>query len=112
MTAAWPTPSRPAMSLTVTSPGRSTPGWGDVVVVAERGDRTVVEGPAGAGGVAGGVEPFGEVVVAERRMAAGQIDSGGIGAAVLDDDHAPGDDYLVGGAAVPADADTGLGQVR
>src|ERR671918_1152083 len=84
----------------------------DLVVVAQRGDRVVVERPAGTGDVAGGVEPFGNVVVGEVGKTAGEIDGRGVSASILGDVLAPGDHELVGGAGVPADPDAGLGEVR
>src|SRR5919106_329394 len=68
----------------------------DLVVVAQRGDRVVVERPAGTGDVAGGVEPFGNVVVGEVGKTAGEIDGRGVSASILGDVLAPGDHDLVG----------------
>src|SRR6266566_2699736 len=74
-------------------------GVGDVVVVAQVAGRVDVEGLAGAGGVAGGVERGGQFGVVEAGAdAAGQLDRGRVGVAELDGVLAPGGLQLLGGA--------------
>ena len=87
-------------------------GRADSVVVAHRGHGVAVERPPRAGAEAGGVQLGGQRgVVHGGADPAGEFDRGVVGPSELDDRHAPGDDHLLAGAGVPADADAGLGQV-